>query len=95
MPAGFRIKDPAVGERDLQAGRELKRPAVVGNRAAGVAPQATDDAPVVLGDGKPVVEPDGRVELGQYFALFQQRIAAFRRGPPGARWDGVYTATSK
>ena len=38
---------------------------------------------------------DGRVELGQYHALFEQRMAAFRRDPPGPGWDGVYKATSK
>ncbi len=38
---------------------------------------------------------DGHAGLGQYLALFEQRIAAFRRESPGPDWDGVYIATSK
>ena len=33
--------------------------------------------------------------LGKFYDLYVERLAAFRAEPPGAGWDGVFTATSK
>ena len=30
-----------------------------------------------------------------FYALYEERIATYRRNPPGANWDGVYVATTK
>ena len=30
-----------------------------------------------------------------YYDLIEERIAIFRKDPPGADWDGVFTHTSK
>lgn len=33
--------------------------------------------------------------LEKLYALYEERIAHFRANPPGADWDGVFTATTK
>jgi adenylate cyclase len=35
------------------------------------------------------------LHLGKLYDLYAERISAFRQNPPGADWDGTYTATSK
>jgi adenylate cyclase len=37
----------------------------------------------------------GIAELAHYYALFLQRIAAYRAAPPPANWGGIFTATEK
>ena len=35
------------------------------------------------------------ITIEEYVFIYETRIAEFSANPPGAQWDGVYTATSK
>jgi adenylate cyclase len=50
------------------------------------------DAERLLKEARGVGEP---WRLGKFYDLYVERLAAFRKDPPGEGWDGVFTATSK
>jgi adenylate cyclase len=33
--------------------------------------------------------------MGEYYKIYEERVAEYEANPPGAEWDGVYVATSK
>ena len=54
--------------------------------------QEWDAAQRLLSEARGLGEP---WHLGKLYDLYVDRLAAFRAAPPGAAWDGVFTATSK
>jgi adenylate cyclase len=54
--------------------------------------QKWDDAERLLKEARGLGEP---WHLAKLYDLYVERLAAFRADPPGAGWDGVFTATSK
>jgi adenylate cyclase len=50
------------------------------------------DADRLMKEARSLGEP---WHLGKFYDLYVERLAAFRQDPPGAGWDGVFTATSK
>jgi adenylate cyclase len=54
--------------------------------------QKWDDAERLMKEAEDLGRP---WHLGKFYHLYVERLAAFRAEPPGADWDGVFTATSK
>ncbi|MXO71561.1 CHASE2 domain-containing protein [Alteraurantiacibacter buctensis] len=59
---------------------------------AAYRPQEWDAAERLLAEGQPLYAALGIPGL---HALYRQRVATLRADPPGAGWDGVFTATEK
>ncbi|MDE2292389.1 MAG: adenylate/guanylate cyclase domain-containing protein, partial [Elusimicrobia bacterium] len=56
--------------------------------------QRWEEAAALLAECRTRAEALG-LGLGKLYGLYEERLSACRREPPGEGWDGVFTATSK